>query len=490
MSRARIGFVIGAILGFGPILMGSCSLGLDESLITKNRDGGESAVDGMLSDGAPSDGSDGGPPATPEAVACTSDDVCKTTDPCLVGKCDLARKTCVYEVCRSTCTAAACDAQKHACNPGAAYKYKATQFSLGQQILCGRCAVAIHPWLFVATPTGVVAFNVSNPANGSPPQVPIVGLGFVPTQLVQSGSRAWMIGAASGGGPSRIPVAYIDPPADPFASKIVAKTVLLSYNRPAAEGVTLFPRGGDSALLVGPQTAQHASAFLEAPLADPVTATATALLFTPNTSPATVSGKRLLMEGVTGGTASFNLIDNAGGPNPQNGAGTSIGDLANNVSGSQSFGLCPDGAVFWGVGAHQGAGMTATTRAVRGYFLVPGDTGAIEANAGVDIELYNGDPANPVPANSTVVGPIAMLDAKTAMIATAARDNPPLQTAVQFVRRAPLGPVAARRQVLPVPITQFAAAAASDGIGYLVANDTEGPPATGTVYVFDPACAP
>ena len=50
--------------------------------------------------------------------------------------------------------------------------------------------------------------------------------------------------------------------------------------------------------------------------------------------------------------------------------------------------------------------------------------------------------------------------------------------------------VTTRRAVLPVSFATFAAAAGSNGIGYLVANDQVGPPANATAYVFDPACAP
>jgi len=79
------------------------------------------------------------------------------------------------------------------------------------------------------------------------------------------------------------------------------------------------------------------------------------------------------------------------------------------------------------------------------------------------------------------------------MIATQAHENDQ-QTAVQFVRREPLGLVkdgdVPRRQLLPSPIGSFVAATASNGVGYLVANDQGGQTPSATVYVFDPACAP
>lgn len=492
--RKKVFVVLAALSALG--LVAACSLDLDESLIDRPRDSGVFVTDSTLPDGAPIDGSatdSSTLPSTPEAGACANDDACKTTDGCLKGKCDLARKTCAYEVCRSACSSSACDQGNHTCAAGVPYKYKATSFPLGQQILCGRCAAAIYPWLFVATPTGVVAFNVSNPSAGAPPQVPITNLGFLPNQLVLSGSRVWMtgpLGANASGG--RIPVAYIEPPLDPFATKISAKTVLASYNR--TEGFTLFARSfGDSALIVGPPASQYASAAIEAPLNEPATITATQIPGFPiNSAPFAMSGKRLLLGGLNAGVASFNLVDNAGAQ-ATSGAVTNVTELGNTAGGSRTFAASPDGAIFWATGVNQNVGQPGqSTRAVRGYFLVANDTAPIDDKVGVDIEIYNADP---VGVNAGVVGPATMLDANTVMIATAARENT-AQTAVQFVKRTPLGTIkeangtTPRRQVLAIPIDRFAAATSSDGIGYLVSNDIDGPPPSGTVHVFDPGCAP
>lgn len=472
----------------------SCSLGLDESLIDKKDDGG-ALGDGAQPDGPAADsGVDTGIPLGPDASACTNDDACTTNHGCLKGKCDLSRKSCTYDVCRpSACNAAACDQNARTCGAPAPYKYRATQFTVGAQIACGKCAAAVHPWLFIVTGTGVVAFNTSNPANPTPPQVPIVGLGFIPGALVQSGSRIWMLGGASGGGPSRIQLAYVDAPADPFTTKITARTVLASYNRPA-EGTFLFARGGDSALLVG-NVPQFPATPVEAPLNEPAAITATPVIAPQSFGPSAVSGNRLLMSAVLDQVAEFAFIENAGSPNPATGPVVNLTD-AGAVSVHRTFAQSADGAIFWATGVHQGAPGPVTTRAARGYFLVPNAAGAIEGNVGVDLELYNDQP---VGANAAIFGPnqatAAMLDAKTAMIAMQAREND-ATTAVQFVTREPLGVIkepnggAPRRQLLPVPIGAFAAATASNGVGYLIANDQGGVTPSATVYVFDPACAP
>ncbi|MBX3217470.1 MAG: hypothetical protein KF850_35895 [Labilithrix sp.] len=494
----------GLVVGFGALAVlaaaASCSLDLDESRIDGANDaGGGGDADGQGDGGARDGGGDTGAPVGPDASACTNDDACKTTHGCLQGKCDLTRKSCVYDVCRpAACSAAACEQAKQTCGAPAPFKYKATQFTVGAQISCGKCAAAVHPWLFVVTATGVVAFNVSNPSNASPPQAPVVGLGFIPNALVQSGSRVWMLGGASGPGPSRIQVAYVDAPADPFATKIAAHTVLASYNRPA-EGTSLFARGGDSALLVS-QAAQFPAAALEAPLAEPASISATPMLPPQNFGPSATSGTRLLLSAVVAGpggvqVASFAFIDDAGSANPTTGPTVSLPDMGagGGVSVHRTFAQSPDGAIFWATGMHQPNGVGGfLTRAARGYFLVPNATGAIDVDDGLDLEVYNGEA---VGANAAIFGgnqaSAAMLDANTAMIALQARENDQ-QTAVQFVRREPLAIVkeadAARRQLLPVPIGAVAAATASNGVGYLVANDQAGPTPSATVYVFDPAC--
>lgn len=468
-----------------------CSLGLDESLIDKARDGDIPLVDAALPDPPPRGGEAVDAP-DPVGGACTSDDACAIKHGCLKGRCDLTRKRCTYDVCRpSACSAAVCDPIARQCEMPAPYKYQAAQFDVGAQISCRNCAAAVHPWLFLVTSTGAVAFNVSNPANPRPAQVPIVGLGFVPGALVQSGSRVWMLGGASGGGPSRIQIAYVDVPSDPFATRITAHTVLAMYNRPA-ERTLLFGRGGDSALLVG-NVPEFPSATIEPPLNEPVALSATPVVAQPSFGPSAVSGRRLLMSAVNNAEARFALVDDAGTQNPTMGPVVTLTD-AGSVSEQRTFAQSVDGAIFWATGVlHTGVGAPAT-RAARGHFLVPNEAGAIELNAGVDLELYDVQRVGP---DAAIFGPnqatAALLDSKTAMVAVQARESEH-STAVQFVTREPLeiikepNSAAPRRQVLPVPIGAIAAATASNGIGYLVANDAG--TVSATVYVFDPACAP
>jgi hypothetical protein len=391
-------------------------------------------------------------------------------------------------VCRTAaCTVATCDRATHTCGQANTYKYQVTQFSLGTRIACTRCAAASYPWLFVVGSSGLVAFNVSNPTDNNPPKASIAGLSFTPTQVVQSGARIWLLGAPNAGGAAtRLPIAYIDPPSDPFATQLTAQSVSATYNRPVMEAITLFPRAGASALLVGPATSQYPSAFVEAPLVDPVNVNTTALPFVPNTNPYAVSGRRLLMGGTNNTLETFNFVDNAGGPNPANNAVITMNNTGS-VSASQRVASSGDGAVFWATGVVEGVDILARTRAVRGHFVVANETGPIEANVGLDVEPYD----QGIGPDAPVAGPVAMLDGQTALVSAQAHEAN-LGTAVQFVTRTPLAIVqqgaVPRRQVLPIGVTSFVAAAASNGIAYLIAND-QAPPQPGTVFAFDPGCS-
>jgi hypothetical protein len=479
---------VAASLFAGLSLLGvaSCSLGLDESLIEKAHGGTgvyvppDGAADGALAD-ANGGTSDGG-----ASIECTDDVECASTDGCLHGKCDVARSRCVFDVCRpAACTAGVCDRQAKTCSGEAPYKLQASQFKLDSKLACAHCAAAVYPWLFAITASGVVAYDVSNPASSTPPQVPVVGVGFVPVALAQSGSRVWMLGSAVGAGPSRLELAYLDAPANPFVEKLAAHTVLATYDR-KAETLSIFPRAGESALLVA-QTAPGAAAAVEAPLVEPVSIDASEITVTANFVPNAVSGDRLLMGAVVNQAASFYLIEKAGSAAPANGTTANLTSVGA-VSTQHAFAQGDDGTVFWATGVHQGVGPAATTRAARGYFLVPGAAGQIDAQAGVDIEVYTN-----VGMNAAVFGAnqaaAAMLDANTVMVAAQAHENAN-QTAVQFVTKAPLGLLvdgaAPRRKVVDVKIGDVGATVGSHGIGYLIASDDT----SSTTYVFDSACVP
>ncbi|MBX3192744.1 MAG: hypothetical protein KF819_37520 [Labilithrix sp.] len=499
--RATTRLALVAALG-GGVAMGiaSCSLGLDESLIGSGLDGG--ADDTGAFDNAAPDGNDGAPPPlNPEGGICSKDEDCKGSGGCLLAKCDVPRQACVFHVCREpACTSAACggEAGPTTCAAPKPYKYRAAVFPVGAAIGCGgaltRCFTAVYPFVFVGTSNGVLAFGAADPQSPTPFTVPITGLGFAPVQIMASGSRVYFLGQPTGAGTSsRVPIAWADVPPDPFAATIPVTTVLATLNRPSTDPLTLFPRQNDTALLVDLNVASSYPAVpLEPPLVEPLTLTSTPISFTAGSTPLAVSGTRLVMGQINGaGAAVFGFVNGAGTATPMTAPDVPIATAAPASPGvGQYLAQSADGAVFWSYVSLTAAppAPPAVIRAVRSYFLTPNGTGAFDPAAGVDVELYAG-----APAGTPTIGPVAMLDANTAMVTTASPANPTLQTDVSFVTRAPLGLVkdgAVPRRGVPItlPVSQLAAAG-SNGIGYVLAVDPAAPAAP-SVYVYDPACAP
>ena len=493
--RAAAALFFGAS-GLGALGLASCSLGLDESLIGRATEAGSDEA--SLLDSFAGEGGDGAlPPLNPEAGICTKDEDCKGTAGCLVAKCDVPRKACVFQVCRQpACNSAACEVGGAKCAAPKPYKYRAAQFPVGGAVGCGgalgRCFAAVYPFVFVGTTNGVVAFAANDPQSATPTPVPLAGLGFVPTQIIASGSRVYFLGAPTGtGAASRLPLAYADVPPDPFAAKISVQTVLATYSRPAADPVVLFPRGNDTALLVDLNVATaYASTPVEPPLVEPAVFGSQGITFTAGSTPVAVSGSRLVMGQVNAaGLPSFGLIAAAGSATPTATPDVAIPTAAP-TSGPLYFAQSADGAIFWALVSltpPPAPPAVQAIRAARGYFLVADQAAPIDPTLGLDLEVYGG-----AALGTQTVGPVAMLDSRTVMITTSTPANP-AQTNVGFVTRQPLGLLknadnTPRRFQITLPVNQLAAAG-SNGLGYVLAVDPLAPTAP-TVYVFDPACAP
>lgn len=485
----------GALAALG---LASCSLGLDESLIRKQEDAG--AIDAPLGDTSIGDSGDGAPPPiNPEAGVCTTDQDCKGTTGCVNAKCDVPRKACVLQICRNpACNSATCDVPMAKCAPPKPYKYRANQFSVGAVVGCpagqiGRCFAAVYPFVFVNTVNGVLAFAANDPQNPTPAAIPLTGLGFVPSQIIAAGSRVYFLGTPVGTAMSaRVPLAYVDVPPNPFATKIDVKTVLPTYTRASTDVLALFPRANDTALLVDTNVATaYASTAIEPPLNEPLALGSNGIASTAGATPLAVSGTRLVMGQIFAATAAptFGLVANAGSMAP-----TTMGDItiatATPAAGPQFFAQSADGAVFWAyTSLVAGPPAAPTIRAARGYFLVAdGAAPSFDPAAGIDLELY---PAAPPLGSIPTVGSVAMLDAKTAIVITASPTNPTMVSNVGFVTRAPMpafvknADMMPRKHPLTVAVTQLAAAG-SNGLGYVLAADPTAP----FVTVFDPACAP
>ena len=403
----------------------------------------------------------------------------------------------MFDVCRaSACNAGACDTSVRACRDVKPYGLRPAQFKVGAPAACSRCIAAVHPYVFVGTATGVVAFNVANPTLNAPPPVALPGLSFVPTALVASGSRVVAIGAAVGPGPTRLPFAWVDVPSDPFATQLRPNDTLAGWNRPAGEATLALARDDQSAL-VFTSAAQFPAAATPATLGDRFDLTALLTPMPPGAGAVSVSGGRLLVQALDGnGNASFGFVPNVGTPQVSD-AGLSVAgiDAGAIVGNPQFFGQSNEGAVIWSYAAltAPAGALGATIRAVRAGYVVGGAAAGADGSQVIDVEPF---PQKDIAPGTAVTGPIASLDANTAMVVTAARESLS-QLSVQFLTQKPLGLVRnadsqPRRAVLPIPLATVAGAAGSNGIGYLLANEaaTQDQPANASVYVFDPACAP
>jgi hypothetical protein len=370
MTRLRF-LAIAAVAASTLGVAAACSLGLDETLLDRPDATPE------VETGAPDTGADVVPP-TPDGGTCARDEDCATTHGCLRGRCDLGRGACAYDVCKTpACNSAACNTSTQQCGAPKPYRYRAGTFAVGAPVSCFRCVAAVHPWLVVLTASGPLAFNVSDPQAMTGTPVPITGLGFYPNFLVQSGSRVFFFGPNQGPNPTRLPIAWIDMPADPFATTLVAKSVLATLNRPP-EGVTPASREGDSILYLGPAGASYPAAVLQPPLNEPLSVNATPLTFTAGTTPVGVSGSRLVMRQINNGTPIYGFIP-AGSASPGAQQDVTLTD-AGLVGGGEAFAQLPSGTLFWVVN-----GITAppvpgpsNARALRGYFLVANGTSGFD----------------------------------------------------------------------------------------------------------------
>ena len=197
-------------------------------------------------------GADGGPQTF---EACTRDQDCKAPNGCYTPHCDTVLGACTYALCEAkdrSCAIGTCDTRTFTCSEPQPYGFQATTYPLpGVTSGCGpspeSCVAAAFPFLFVGTRDTVVALRTANLTAQASEPVAIADLGTKPQQLVASGRRIWVLGAVQGQTPPYVlPIVAIDVPSDPTATALRARTSLVRYPFPTAQG---FP-GPDGALFV------------------------------------------------------------------------------------------------------------------------------------------------------------------------------------------------------------------------------------------------
>ena len=495
--RARVWLAVATALVAGAgIIAAGCSLGLDASLIGAGTEGGV-AGDGSLDDSPNGDGSADHATQPPPPGFCNQDSDCKITSACVkTTKCDLAIHLCAVDVCPvAACQSAACDTMANTCSVPASFGFHASSFKVTTGgVGCGgtasRCFAAAYPFVFVGTTNGVVAYQVGDPANSSPPVVPVSGLPFLPSRIVSSGRRIYFIGNVVGSGPTyHLALAWLDVPQNPFVSTFNATTVFVGY--PQASAPEVFPTTNGAVFLVHPDSAKAwPTTLINAPLQD---STAINLLASPGiaqgASVVAASGSRLVTfhwaDATSGYLAAFSFENGAGTSNAQNAGELTATDMGT-VYPQGFFAQGTDGSLLWqSPSTNTPDGGPFNTASARMTWLVADDKAmGFDQMVKLDVETYQ----PPIGYGASVAGPMAWIDAKTALVTAAAKQDPTKQSSVQVASRTmlPASLLPGRRYVLPVDINHVGAAASGAFAYALAADDMMNQSAT--VHVFAPSC--
>jgi hypothetical protein len=470
------------------IAMTGCSLGLDPSKI---------GADASMQDvGASQDGGAADGDLPPNPTQCKVDGDCKPASACLTGKCDTARGVCLYEVCpqQGACKVAACDPMALTCGPAQDIKFHVGQFKVGN-IGCGgsarRCLAAVHPFVFVGTTSGAIAYAIATP-NQAPSAIPIGGVPFLPVHVVASGTRVYFVGAVAGSAPSyRVPIAWLDVPGDPTVKKITAQTAFMSLPTPSIDRVYATDDGG---VYLVQENAMQAfpTAKALAPLAD-----LGDLMFFPSpgvptgSSTASASGGRMLFLRLSTMSQPYQVFfdyeTQAGTSGAQN-AGESNFTMAagNDVTHPFVFAQGASGQIVWhaAVAEWQMSMTGAYVKGTRVFWLVANASAQPDPSPRTNVESY--DSMLGLGLGSDVVGPLAVIDPDRVLTLDASAQNTS-NTAVRVASKAPMPQVLPNKSfVLPFAPSALAAAATGRWSYVLTPEPTMG--AGPQVHVFAPDC--
>jgi len=487
---------VGVVAAFVAVVS-ACSLGLDESKIDAGLH--DAAV---VTEDAPSnadDAADAGPDGDAGAPGCVHDTDCTSINACNVGTCSDAG-ACVFNVCPTmACQGSSCTAAGEAgtCTAPATYGFHASSITVSAGAVgcngnASACVAAAYPFVFVGTTEGVVAYAVNDPSNSSPPALPVLGVPFVPTVITSMGSRVYFVGAVAGSGPMwRAQLAWVDVPSDPLATSLQARSAFDTMTESAINSAWATT---DGSLFLADQdaTLSFPLANVNAPLKDDDTLGFFPSADVPATAaPVVASGDRIVIWrndpvayttyfSFETGPATLNA-NNAGEQSTLTSpdGGPSMGPTAGQSTYTQGH----DGSVLWNgasiVIVDGGTPALATTRLA--WLVADGTTTTFDPSTNLDVEVY----ATPQPLGTPLVGPVAWIDANTALVLAAAHELL-TETSVQVAVKTPAAALAqGRRTIVPVGVGAVGAAA-SNGFGYVLEADPTG---TLELHVFAPGCA-
>ena len=516
MSRSRRR-QIASVVALGSAAAGlaafGCSLGLDPSLIGQ-QDAGVTDAE-PLGDGAAAVDSDAkAPPLTDSATSpdapivvgasgCTADADCKAAAAagggCVTSAtCDKTWHVCLLDVCGNGtgCQAEVCQASM-TCTLPATYRFTPAAFTVSYGGVNNPQSdiAAAWPFVFVVTTNGVVAYNVFDPTNGSPPEVPVHGLPFIPSGTIAVGRRVYFVNGTQGGGPLfRQAIAWVDVPQNPFLTDLQATSAWVSTpDAPLAGALT---NGADGLFFL------YGGAPLEPAVnAHPPFADSTVLTPFPNaglpTGAGIVSstGTRLLAYRYDPGfqIPNFALVNGAGTATVQTGSEQPIGSwLESGVSVPRKldnqYGFMPgsDGSVLWETAVldePDSGGTDGVSLARLAWLVDSSSAGNFDVTSHVDLASYS------PPAGGQLVGQPAWVDPGTALGFAAPNTFSTSSTLVQIVKKSPPSILSGTGTSLVLGVAPAqVGVATSNGFAYSVAQ-TDPRNQTCTVQIFAPSCA-
>jgi hypothetical protein len=481
------------------VVEGACSLGLDSSLIgAGNGEGGSASSSGGETDGAfTADGDAHLPPAdappTLDAGVCTKDSDCQSAAEAGAGcvtsaKCDPTWHVCMLTTCAvGACKAAVCNLTQQTCSVPTTYGFEATHFGVsygGVGASVRYSIAAAWPYLFVVTTNGVVAYNVVDPSNSSPPLVPVHGVAFIPIAAIAVGRRVYFVSNTEGNGPTyREAIAWVDVPQNPLLNDLYASSAFVGTTETSVANV--LSNGVDGMFIVYSSGKQYPTANVHPPLDE-----STTLSPFPNAGLATnagifaASGSRLVAYRYDGPSSNpyLALVNGAATANAQTTSEQGI-----SAYGPQSqqtiMGTGQDGTVLWTTavdGVNDAGGPAGIESARLTWLLASGTAANFDTTAHVDLQTYSPT------TGANVVGPPLWIDANTALGLAAASSGSTDSTSVQLVTKSPPAVVASTRTLLSIDPGSVGVAA-SGGFGYVLAQDDSNNKSC-SVYIFAPAC--
>lgn len=490
-----------------------CSLGLDASLIGQDgglggdalpQEGGPPPVDAgdaqSMHPGDSAAASDA--PLSVDAGACNTNADCQAAaaagGACITSPatCDPTSHLCVLDVCGNSanCQAEVCQPSSLTCTLPATYGFAPTSFPVTTGGVGGYgpqyAIAAAWPFLFVVTNNGLVAFNVVDPTNPTPPIVPVQGLPFLPDAAIAVGRRVYFMAGTQGSGPTtyREAIAWVDVPQNPLLTALQAGSALVTT---PGNGIANVLSNDDNGLfLVYQGSALYPTANVQPPLDD-----TTVLATYPNTGLPSGAG----IVATTGGRLlTYRFAQDMGGPGyatPHFAFVDKPGTSMATTTTEQSFiafgaldnqwGLATgsDGSVIWEsavLDELDSGGNDGVANARLSWLVDSASAGNFDTTSYVDLQTYS------PPTGGQLVGQPAWVNANTALGFAALSSATTTTTLVQVAYKTPASIDPVRNTQLPAPPGAIGVAT-SNGFAYaLLQNDPQNH--TCTVQILAPSC--